>query len=196
MDAKLTSPAIEEKEAQIAALRAEINALRHELVATPVQDYELTRPDGSACRLSDFIGVNEQLILIHNMGFACPYCTLWADGFNEQWPYALKRAGFVLLSNDRPDQQLAGMQKRGWTFPMASARGTSLFADLGFQDAPAADGTPGGWWPGLSTIYRKDGQLFRHNAAIFGPGDDYCGVWHMFELLQNNDESIEPTAGM
>ncbi|MCC7479133.1 DUF899 family protein [bacterium] len=196
MQSTISSPQIEEKEAQIQQLRSEINAMRQGLAAMPVQDYELTRPDGSACRLSDFVGVNDQLILIHNMGFACPYCTMWADGFNSLWRYLAKRSGFVLLSNDRPDQQLAGMQKRGWTFPMATARGTSLFADLGFQDAPGADGAPGGWWPGLSSIYRQDGQLMRHNAAIFGPGDDFCSIWHMFPLLQNNDESIEPTAGM
>ena len=196
MLAQLITDAIEGKEKQIADLRSEINVMRQQAAAMPIEDYDLQRPDGSACKLSDFISVNEQLMLIHNMGFACPYCTLWADGLNAVWRYLEKRAGFVMLSNDRPDQQLAGMQKRGWTFPMATARGTSLFMDLGFQDKPAADGSPGGWWPGFSTIYRKDGQLHRHSAAVFGPGDDFCAIWHMFPLLQNNDESIEPTTGM
>jgi predicted dithiol-disulfide oxidoreductase (DUF899 family) len=187
--------AIEDKIKQIDALRAEINELRAAQAAMPVQDYELARPDGSPVKLSELFGERDQLFLIHNMGFACPYCTLWADGFNGVWRYLDKRAAVVLMSNDRPDQQLAGAQQRGWSLPMASARGTSLFADMGFAEKNDKDEWM--WWPGVSTLSKDAaGNMQRHSAAVFGPGDDYCAIWHLFPLLKNNDENIEPTQGM
>jgi predicted dithiol-disulfide oxidoreductase (DUF899 family) len=182
-------------ERQLTELRAKLNAAYSARGAMDVPDYDLHRPDGSAVKLSGLFNGREQLILIHNMGFACPYCTMWADGFIGLWRYMNKRAAFVLISNDRPDQQLAGAERRGWTFPMASALGTSMFADMGFT-GPQESGGPG-WWPGVSTLYKDtDGGIKRHAYAYFGPGDLYNPAWHIFELLRHNDECIEPTEGM
>jgi hypothetical protein len=49
----------------------------------------------------------------------------------------------------------------------------------------------------VSTLYKAaDGSLKRHAYAYFGPGDLYNPAWHLFELLQHNDEGIEPTEWM
>ena len=55
--------------------------LKRERDAEPVDDYELSGPAGKV-RLSELFGDKNDLIVVHNMGKSCPYCTLWADGFN------------------------------------------------------------------------------------------------------------------
>jgi predicted dithiol-disulfide oxidoreductase (DUF899 family) len=56
-------------------------------------------------QLSDLFGEHEDLIVIHNMGVSCPYCTLWADGFNGLIRHLEDRAAFVMVSPDPPDIQ-------------------------------------------------------------------------------------------
>src|SRR5688500_19163457 len=124
------SQQIQDKAAQIAKLRSEIVALNRS-AAMPVEDYELRDHAGQPVKLSEAFGDRDQLVLVHNMGFRCPYCTMWADGFNGLYKYIQRRAGFVLVSNDEPEKQQRGAQQRGWKFPMLSAAGTTLFEDLG-----------------------------------------------------------------
>jgi predicted dithiol-disulfide oxidoreductase (DUF899 family) len=159
--------------------------------AMPVQDYTLTDHNGNAVKLSEAFGDRDQLLLIHNMGFRCPYCTMWADGFNGLYRYMQRRAGFVLVSNDDPEKQKRGAEKRGWRFPMLSAQGTTLFRDLGFTDDKDGD------WPGVSALKKNaDGSIERTAADIFGPGDMYNSAWHFFDLLAPGTEDIEPTEGI
>jgi peroxiredoxin len=177
---------IEAKTTELAALHNELNALKRQLGSMPVQDYPLTDWDGRTVMLSAAFGPFDRMLLIHNMGFACHYCTLWAEGFSglarhfESGEYTAP-AKFLLVSNDRPDQQRAGAMQRGWDFTMLSARGTDLFKDLGFTEEK--DGELH-WWPGVSTLVKDgDGTLQRTGKAFFGPGDEYCGFWHLLELF-------------
>jgi len=189
---------IRAKDEQLQQLRRELLALKRD-AAMPVQDYTLTRHDGTTQKLSEAFGDRDQLVLIHNMGFRCPYCTMWADGFNGLWRYVARRAGFVLVSNDDPEKQARGAQARGWTFPMLSAQGTTMFEDLGFRSTePGDDETQyGADWPGVSTLRRNaDGSLERVAADFFGPGDLYNSAWHFFDLLADAREDIEPTEGL
>lgn len=80
---------LSEKQAELRALQEQIgNArerlqqLRHELALGEVSDYTLTNTGGHEVALSDLFGTKDDLILVHNMGKGCVYCTLWADGFN------------------------------------------------------------------------------------------------------------------
>jgi predicted dithiol-disulfide oxidoreductase (DUF899 family) len=66
-----------------------------------VQDYGFATPEGTA-HLSDLFGDKRDLIVILNMGAACPYCTLWADGYNGRYPHISNRAAFVVSSPDTP----------------------------------------------------------------------------------------------
>ena len=66
--------------------------LRRQTPPETVPDYELRGTDG-VVRLSEMFGAKSDLILIHNMGAGCPYCTMWADGFN---------ACFITWRTDRP----------------------------------------------------------------------------------------------
>ncbi|HEY4822831.1 MAG TPA: hypothetical protein VIH83_04000 [Candidatus Bathyarchaeia archaeon] len=47
-----------------------------------VREYVLTDSEGGKAALSTLFGKKDDLILVHNMGRSCPYCTMWADGFN------------------------------------------------------------------------------------------------------------------
>ena len=48
-------------------------------------------------------------------------------------------------------------------------------------------------WPGFSTFRRReDGSIVRVAHASFGPGDPYCGIWHMFGILENGVDGWQP----
>lgn len=177
---------IGEKWEQRNALNLEIADLERQLGGQPLQDYELARHDGSTVRLSEMFGGHSQMVLVHNMGFACNYCSLWADGFNgyfhhlESGEYG-NQAKFLLVSNDRPDQQLAGATQRGWKFDMLSCRDTTLSMDLGY--AREADGKVH-YGPGMVIIEKlEDGSLRRHLRTDICPGDCFMGLFHIFYRL-------------
>jgi predicted dithiol-disulfide oxidoreductase (DUF899 family) len=81
-----------------------------------VSDYTFATADGTV-RLSALFSGNRDLIVIHNMGTTCPYCTLWADGFNGISDHLASRAAFVVSSPDRPEVQKKFAAGRGWRFP-------------------------------------------------------------------------------
>ncbi|MCA8940202.1 MAG: DUF899 family protein, partial [Planctomycetes bacterium] len=114
----------EEQQALNARWKAAWEAFKPE----PVEDYSFERNDGSPVKLSELFGEHKRLLVIHNMGFHCPYCTLWADGFSgTDYFYHKQGIGFVLSSPDTPEQQAEGKAKRGWTFPLVS-NGANTFA--------------------------------------------------------------------
>jgi hypothetical protein len=53
---------------------------------------------------------------------------------------------------------------------------------------------PGRVIPGASAFRkREDGAIERvGRAAEFGPGDDYCPVWHLLDLVEGGAGSWEP----
>ena len=46
--------------------------------------------------------------------------------------------------------------------------------------------------PGVSTFRKNaDGTIDRIAKDFFGPGDLYCGVWHLFDLLADGVDGWE-----
>ncbi len=164
--------------------------LRRQLPHEAVCDYELQGPDGPV-NLSALFGEKEDLILVHNMGSGCSYCTLWADNFNGVADHLQDRAAFVLVSPDSPAEQQAFARGRGWRFPLYSAAESTFTADMGFQST--AGGFMSGYQPGVS-VFRKngDGGITRVAKDHFGPGDSYCGIWHLFSLLPDGHDGWNP----
>jgi predicted dithiol-disulfide oxidoreductase (DUF899 family) len=162
--------------------KKQISELRKDLPPEEVKDYELTDLNGKKITfLSLFAGHNE-LLLVHNMGPQCPYCTLWADGFRTLKPYFNSRCSFV-LETDRFHEEIKKIkEERSWDFDVVSSFETTLKKDLGFQDEKMN-------FPGVSSFYKEDGKIFRHATAPFGPGDDFCSIWGLLSLLK--DQSIE-----
>ncbi|MCB1219596.1 MAG: DUF899 family protein [Planctomycetales bacterium] len=174
------------------ALNMEMAAIEKQLGGQAMQDYELTRHDGSTVRLSEMFGEHSQMVLVHNMGFACKYCSLWADGFNgyfhhlESGEYG-QRAKFLLVSNDRPDQQQAGAKLRGWQFDMLSCRDTSLSKDWGYA---REDGDKVHYGPGMMILEKTgDGTIRCHQQTDICPGDSLMGLFHMFIRLPDSTGS-------
>lgn len=180
-----TEKEIQDIEKNIFEQRSKINELRSQLPEEKVQDYELKNTDGSTTKLSQLFGEHDELLLIHNMGPQCPYCTLWADGFRTMKPYFEKRCAFVLEMDKSPNELGEFAKKRNWDFDVVSSEGCSLKVDLGFESDE-------GNLPGVSSFFKKDGEIFRHAMAPFGPGDNFCHSWHFFELLKHGTNEWQP----
>lgn len=179
--------------AEIQEKQKRLNELLRQHGPEPVRDYELGLPDGRRTTLCALFGDKQDLIVVHNMGTRCAYCTLWADGFNGVVPHLEDRAGFVVVSPDEPDVQRAFAEARGWRFRMASAAGTTFPADMGYMTEHEGEPFP---LPGFSTFRKKDdGSIERVAHAPFGPGDPYCGVFHLFALLEGGVGAWHPKLG-
>ena len=184
---------------EIATTQTEIERLELELVERgerlaemkrrqpreAVQDYTLAGWNGPV-QLSELFAGKPDLIVVHNMGRGCRYCTLWADGFNGVYPHLADRAAFVVCSPDPVETQREFATGRGWRFPMVSGRESSFTQDMGF-------GTEKGWMPGASTFHREPtGGIVRVAKTLFGPFDPYCSIWHLFGLLAEGVNDWEP----
>ena len=152
-----------------------------------VADYAFKAHDGSEVKLSEMFGSHKDLILVHNMGKGCRYCTLWADGFIGLTKHLENRGGFVVVSKDDYETQRDFYQSRGWNFKMFSSHDTTFNRDLGFEQED------GGQWPGVSALYKDEsGKIFRTGFSFFGPGDDFCALWPMLDLLKDGQNKWEP----
>ncbi|MFO0827195.1 MAG: DUF899 family protein [Phycisphaerales bacterium] len=179
---------------EVRAIEAEIETLKKRLSearrrATPelVTDLALVARNGAPTSLSKLFGGRRDLLAVHNMGRRCVYCTLWADGFTGLWPHIDDRTAFVLVSEDEPAVLDEFARSRGWTFPVASMHGTDFATALGV----AYEGTH--QQPGVSAFHRRDdGSIVRTGYASFGPGDDFCAVWPMFDLLAGGASEWSP----
>ena len=151
-----------------------------------VEDYVLRRSTGEVT-LGELFAGKQDLLVIHNMGTGCSYCTMWADGINGLWPHLADRAGLVLVSPDEPEVLEAFAAGRGWGFPLASAHGTSFNADLGMEhEGGSAE-------PGVSTFHRRDdGTIERVANEGFGPFDLFCPTWHLIARLKDGVAGWEP----
>ncbi len=150
-----------------------------------VTDYTFKTVEGDVL-LSDLFGGKPDLLMVHNMGTGCTSCTLWADGFNGIYPHLADRAAFCISSPDTPETQQKFAASRGWRFPMVSHQGSSFAEDMGYR------GEDGGWHPGLSSFRMDDGKITRVATTPMGPFDDYCAIWHMFNLLQDGPDGWQP----
>lgn len=174
---------------QIMAARERLAGLRREwseIAGEVVPEYAFSTAEGESVLLSELFGDHDDLIVVHNMGRGCAYCTLWADGFVGLLPHIERRTAFVVSTPDEPAVQRAFAASRGWPFRMVSVAGTSFAKDMGFMQGDD-------YWPGFSTFRREaDGAIRRVGKDFFGPGDDYCSVWHLFDHLANGTAGWQP----
>lgn len=165
-------------------------ALRKKETVKKAENYVFTSSNGHSVTLSELFKEKDELIIVHNMGKNCSYCTMWADGFNGVYHHIAKKAAFVLSTPDEPHIQDAFAAERRWQFPIVSTSGTAFKQDFGFEK----DGL---YYPGVSTFKKEaDGAIYHVSQAPFGPGDDFCSVWHLFDLLPSGSESYRPSKKM
>ncbi|WP_243298372.1 DUF899 family protein [Bacillus litorisediminis] len=178
---------IEQLEAEIHRKKVKLAELRKAKAEKLVQNYAFLTPDGKTVYLSDLFGDKNELFVIHNMGKACSYCTMWADGFSGVYHHIVRKAAFVLESPDEPKILGDFAAERRWTFPVVSSNGLTFKEDVGFAKENQC-------MPGVS-VFRRDeeGTIYQGALAPFGPGDDFCVVWPLFDLLPSGYEDYLPT---
>ena len=187
MNAQSTATELATAEKELLELRQKVLSLRKAASPQTIEDYLLADTNGKEVRLSSLFGDAQDLIVIHNMGLSCPYCTLWADGFNGVYQHLQDRAALALVSPDPPEQVKQFAEGRNWRFTVLSNNGGPFTSAMGFEDD---QGNP---HPGMSTFHRdSSGSISRVSQAPFGPGDEFCSVWHMFDMLKDGPNAWQP----
>lgn len=180
---------IGEAEKEFAEARKKVLELRRAVPKDPIGEYTFGTQYGDVS-LSALFGSKSDLIVIHNIGIDCPYCTLWADGFSGVSVHLTDRAGFVVASPDVVEVQQNFAMSCDWDFPMVSCAENTFIEDMGFRNEK------GGALPGVSTFCKsEDGTITRQGAANFGPGGDFCGTWHILDLLKDGVDGWVPKYG-
>ena len=170
---------------QITDIRQKMRAAQAEIEPQEVADYEFKTPEGTV-RLSELFGDRDDLMVVHNMGTSCPACTLWADGYNGVHHHVITRTAFAVSSPDIPAVQQKFAAGRGWKFRMVSHVGTTFAGDMGYRSER------GGWRPGVSVFQRAGKRILRVSDVAWSPGDDFCTVWHFFDLLPEGAAGWSP----
>lgn len=172
---------------KVEAAKKELASALKDVGRMRVEDYPFESADGSTVRLSELFGGHDDLLVVHNMGRGCAYCTLWADGFTGYIPHLTNRCGFALVSADDAATAREFSASRGWNYPVLAGKGITFNADMGFA---LEDGRV---LPGVSSFHRNaDGTIDRVAFAHFGPGDDFCPVWPFLDLLKDGANGWEP----
>ena len=173
-------------EEQITALKKQLSEARRRRAPEPIGEYNLETNAGTIT-LDALFGAKEDLLVIHNMGASCSYCTLWADGLSGLLAHIEDRTDFVVVSPDIPSAQSRIASFRFWNFRMASDAEGTFTREMGFLTED------GNYWPGVSAFKRgEDGTIVRTGSTYFGPGDDFCAVWPLFDLLEGGDQGWQP----
>jgi predicted dithiol-disulfide oxidoreductase (DUF899 family) len=159
-----------------------LNELRANQSGTVVSNYDFETLDGKTTLL-DLFGERRQLLMIHNMGEGCRYCTLWADGFNGLLDHLESAFAVVLTSKEPVDTQRRFANSRGWRFRLAS-HGSG---DYMTEQTVLQDNMPG------AVVYEREGDtIYRKNNCVFGPGDIYCAMWSLLGLAGKTEDDWTP----
>jgi predicted dithiol-disulfide oxidoreductase (DUF899 family) len=175
---------IEAVEKEIGELVVKLNALRRANPGAEVPNYRFGTVGGERSLL-DLFGSRDKMLVIHNMGQGCRYCTLWADGFNGLVAHLESAMSVVLVSKDPPDVQRRFASSRGWRFRLASHGGGEYMREQALADG--YENCPG------AVVYERDGgRITRKNRCSFGPGDIYCAMWSLLGLAGMGEEEWVP----
>jgi predicted dithiol-disulfide oxidoreductase (DUF899 family) len=180
----MSSPEVAALETQIYELTTKLNRLRQAETGSEVRNYNFATQAGETSLLELF-GEQDTLLLIHNMGQGCRYCTLWGDGFNGFLPHLESAMSVVMVSKDEPDLQRQFANNRGWRFRLASHGGGEYMTEQSVMDGA-------GNMPGAVAYTREGDSIRRKNAVVFGPGDRFCSAWNLLALAGLGEDKWTP----
>lgn len=158
-------------------IREKINfleKLRKENKGLEIKNYAFQTLSGKTSLL-DLFGKKDKLVVIHNMGQGCRWCTSWADGLNGVLPHIESQFSVVLVSKDTPEVQRQFALTRGWRFTMASHGGGEYITEQTVQSGENN-------MPGVVCYEKKGDKIYRKNASCFGPGDLYNPLFHIVSM--------------
>lgn len=165
---------VEKLEYEIMEKTQELTALRRKEADVELPDYTFQTLSGDTS-LSDLFANRERLLVIHNMGQGCRYCTLWADGINGIIDHLENAMAVAMVSKDPPETQRCMALNRGWKFRLASHNGGPYMVE---QCAMAGHTN----FPGAAVYERKKNKIVRRGRTSFGPGDLFSPMWHFLSL--------------
>ena len=175
---------IRDIELQICQLMEKLAKLQQSNRSNEVNNYKFSTLNGET-NLLELFGEKDKLLVIHNMGQGCRYCTLWADGFNGFVQHLESIMSVVLVSKDPPKIQRQFANARGWRFRLASHGGGDYIQEQSVMEG--SNNMPG------AVVYERDGKkIYRKNDCVFGPGDIYCSVWSLLGLEGLNETNWTP----
>ena len=179
---------IELLENEIREKQHQLEQLRKNAAVVLEREHYLLGPGQTHHKLSALFGEQDDLIVIHNMGKSCSYCTMWLDGLHGLLPYIERRTAFVVVSPDPPEVQHGFAQQRGWRMQFFSDPDLAFATEMGFTRTENGQRSP---WPGFSTFWKDSSGRVHHIAkASFCPGDPYIGIWHIFALLKDGTNNL------
>jgi predicted dithiol-disulfide oxidoreductase (DUF899 family) len=178
------SDEISKIEQQLFELTTKLNELRKTNSEGKVRNYTFSTLEGKVTLL-DLFDDNDRLLVIHNMGEGCRYCTLWADGFNGFLPHLESEMSVVLVSKDPPNVQRTLANSRNWRFRLASHNGGPYIQE---QTVMAGETN----MPGVVVYEREGSRITRKNSAVFGPGDLFCSIWNLLGMAGLSDAEWTP----
>ncbi|MDZ4847513.1 MAG: DUF899 family protein [Chitinophagales bacterium] len=177
---------IDKLEDEIRERKKQLAQVRKKIKPKEVADATFVDMNGKEVLLSSLFGDKEELLLIFNMGKSCRWCTLWADGFNGLSNPLASRAGFALVSPDKPEVAKEFSESRNWKFHVLSDFKNTLRKDLGLRDEKSIT-------PAAATFSKdENGKIWFRSSAVFGPGDNYCVQYDLMDLLPESSEKWEP----
>ena len=180
----MPSPEVAALETQIYELTIKLNQLRKTETGSEVRNYRFATQAGETSLLELF-GEHDTLLLIHNMGQRCRYCTLWADGFNGFLPHLVSAMSVVLVSKDALELQRQFAYNRGLRLRLASPGGGEYLTEQSAQEGA-------GNMPGAVVYTRSGDTIKRKNAVVFGPGDRFCSAWNLLALAGLGEDKWTP----
>lgn len=177
---------IKELEKKIEELTNELFAARAAAEPEAVGEFTFRTAEGEET-LADLFGDKTELVLVHNMGKSCSYCTMWADCLEGSKGHIESRCALVMVTPDDPETQAKMAKAREWTYRLVTDETKDFTSAMGFWNETE------GWWPAVSTFRKNpDGSIVRTGRAIYGPGDAFCPPWHFFSLLGIQDGDWAP----
>lgn len=175
---------LESIEKQIETLHVQRNLLlQKEAKIDLISDYVFKDFDGNAISLPSLFQDKNTLVVVHNMGSGCSYCTLWADGFNGIVDHLNDAFSFVVATPDSFEKMSDFANSKEWKFNMVSSKDSTFFEDMGFATKQEEKTY---YMPGYSVFSKnEDGTVSRVAMDYFGPGDSYSSIWHILNIIPN-----------
>lgn len=181
---------IEKKYQEIHALRKQQAEISKAEGLKKIADYIFKDIDGKEISIETLFGSHDELIIIHNMGKSCKYCTLWADGLSSSYKHISSRCAFALVSPDSYEVMKEFASNRDWKYPYYSGHETDFIYDMGFE---SRDGDKKSFMPGYTTFLKKEDGIYRVACDTFGPGDFYSPVWQFMDMLHHGQKEWIPS---